>query len=929
MTISKAYARKKGAAQNWSEGVAHSGDRMGTKSFRFPAVLLFACLLAISVAGCGGGGGPAITIEVSSNNGRTTVDASQTLNFTAFLSNDSNNQGVTWTLTNSTACSGAGCGTLSNITSQTVTYTAPNISSSSLSVTLTATSVAQTVVTGKATITIALPPAFSTICVATCALPGAANGIPYSQTITAINGVAPLFFTVSSGSLPPGMSLNQNGTLVGTPTSPVLGQQPSTSTFSIQVADNALPPVTVTQSYSILVNPPQTLSITTTSLPVGFVNTSYPGQISAIGGVAPFSWSITSGSLPGGLNLNPKSGKITGSPTTTGIFPLTFQVVDSTLPTSQKGSVSLSMTVQSVVPPLTITTTSPLPAGTTGAAYNTSLQATGGVQPYTWSLVSGQLPAGLTFGTNGLISGVPVVAETNPAQFEVEVTDSEVSPVTTLPQTFTIAIGAGTNSDSLLSGKYSFYFTGFGTDGSVTVAGSATFDGKGNISSGSVDTNRSSGLVAGATLAGTYALGSDGRGTMEFKVTNTQSPLVPALVLDYVIAIDSNLNLRFFQDDSTTTNTDTYATHGSGIMKPISTAGFSATSFNGNYAFEFSGQDSTGNREALGGIVHADGNQTIFPLAGDLNDAGTISSNMSITGVFNYLQGNEGGAEFIFQPQNQPSVTLGFHFFFVSNEDIFFIEMDQPNGTITYPRLIGEMILQSPTVVFDSAALTGASVASGTGLDKVNSSAFAGLLASPGDGTVSFDYDENDGGTVNSVAFAQGSYTVSSVGRASFTFNGAPSPRLAVAYLTGSGQGFIMGSDAAVTTGLLEQQEPGPFTNASVEGSYSLSAAPAVENMVNNVVGQAYANGLNSVSGILDEYDAPTSAAPKGTPHEDQGFLGILDTLASNGRGTLAPNIPQGFPDTLLAFYVVSPGSIRSVSLDASDKHPQVIFFDH
>jgi hypothetical protein len=99
--------------------------------------------------------------------------------------------------------------------------------------------------------------------------------------------------------------------------------------------------------------------------------------------------------------------------------------------------------------------------------------------------------------------------------------------------------------------------------------------------------------------------------------------------------------------------------------------------------------------------------------------------------------------------------------------------------------------------------------------------------------------------------------------------------------------------------------------------------------MVNNLVGQLDTDTAVSLSGILDEYDAPSTSAPKGTPHEGQAFSVHVDTIASNGRGTMTPNGPQGFPDDLLAFYVVSPGSVRLVSLDTADKHPQVILFDH
>jgi len=71
--------------------------------------------------------------------------------------------------------------------------------------------------------------------------------------------------------------------------------------------------------------------------------------------------------------------------------------------------------------PLSISTTT-LPVGSVGAAYSQTLQATGGVAPYTWSRSAGSLPAGLTLGSNGSISGNPTSATT--AGFTVQVTDA-------------------------------------------------------------------------------------------------------------------------------------------------------------------------------------------------------------------------------------------------------------------------------------------------------------------------------------------------------------------------------------------------------------------------------------------------------------------------------------------------------------------------
>ena len=78
---------------------------------------------------------------------------------------------------------------------------------------------------------------------------------------------------------------------------------------------------------------------------------------------------------------------------------------------------------------LTITSTSPLPAGIVGSAYGAALVASGGVEPYVWSSVSGALPSGLSLSAGGVISGTPSVA-TNKS-FTVRVTDHSGVTATT------------------------------------------------------------------------------------------------------------------------------------------------------------------------------------------------------------------------------------------------------------------------------------------------------------------------------------------------------------------------------------------------------------------------------------------------------------------------------------------------------------------
>jgi hypothetical protein len=124
-----------------------------------------------------------------------------------------------------------------------------------------------------------------------------------------------------------------------------------------------------------------------------------------MGGVAPYGWSIVSGALPDGLQINNLTGVISGTPTRAGAFAFTVQASDTT---SFSVSRVLSITIN---PPLTITTPL-LPNGNTGVAYSLALTATGGNSPYSWSLQAGSsLPSGLSLNSStGVISGTPTTS---------------------------------------------------------------------------------------------------------------------------------------------------------------------------------------------------------------------------------------------------------------------------------------------------------------------------------------------------------------------------------------------------------------------------------------------------------------------------------------------------------------------------------------
>ncbi|MEP6959675.1 MAG: putative Ig domain-containing protein [Nitrospirota bacterium] len=187
----------------------------------------------------------------------------------------------------------------------------------------------------------AVPPTINAL-----TLPTGTVNQPYPNTqLTATGGALPYTWSVNPA-LPNGLTLSpSSGVISGTPLSGSNGVTSHTFT----VADSTVPihqtNSTAPKSLTILPNVTP-VTITTTSLPNGTAKQSYTAPLlAASGGTAPYHWSLNSGStLPQGLSLS-ANGAITGTPTTSGTTTTTFKVQDSTVPTPQSGTKSLSITI--------------------------------------------------------------------------------------------------------------------------------------------------------------------------------------------------------------------------------------------------------------------------------------------------------------------------------------------------------------------------------------------------------------------------------------------------------------------------------------------------------------------------------------------------------------------------------------------------------
>ncbi|MGB7584225.1 MAG: Ig domain-containing protein [Terriglobales bacterium] len=676
----------------------------------------------------------------------------------------------------------------------------------------------------------------------TTSLPGGTMGAAYAASLKASGGKAPYSWSLRSGALPAGLSLNGVGAISGTPAG-----QGTFSSLIFQVTD-ADGSSADSGGLSIKINPtaPRVL---TSSLPGSEVGASYSVILQASGGAAPYKWSLKSGALPSGLFLDASTGAISGVPTNAGtVNSLVFQLTDADQITAASGNLN----IQVIAGPAVLT--SSLPASEVGAAYSASLQATGGTGSYGWSLKSGSLPAGLSLSGSGVIAGTPT-ASGNFGALVFQVVD--------------------TNSVKALSGQLDIH--------TATAPGVVTaflpMDNAGTPYSFNLQANGGTLPYTWSLRSGTLPLGLSFNPATGTIIGTPTSPTISALVFQVtdaftVSAVSNGLSLQINNAQGCS----------AGVESRLGT---------GPYAFLLKGFDING-PIALTGSFTTDGNGNILSGNEDANRS-TGAQSAAITGGTYSLGADNRGCLNL----TTASGTSAFRYSVggVNGSGAFttgqITEFDDSNGTGT--RGSGILRLQNTSAF--SAGLSGMYAFLFTGADASGGRlGIVGSLSASGGAFTNLTLDYDDAGAIGSdLTGGSGAYSsADSNGRGTASFSIAPYTLHWVFYVVNSTEVIFASTDPNPPSPIASGEAfatGGPFSATNLSGNY---VAHGVGLMAGDIpvatITTGAFDGVSTITGgTLFQYKSGTAS--------EWGIQGTYAVDPVSGRVVFSGNfiVPVGY----------------------------------
>ena len=671
----------------------------------------------------------------------------------------------------------------------------------------------------------------------------------------------------------------------------------------------------------------------------GTVGTAYAASLTAEGGDGGDAWTVLG--LPPGLTVSGTSGATltaSGTPSTPGTYSVSASVKDT------RGTIvvySASVVVKSQ--PLTISpsTLVSLTAGqTTGGVTFTATPATAG--PYTWTLSSGTLPAGLLLSNGSSTSATTIQSDTNSItllgtpsasgfySFTVGVSDGIAPVADTGSVILSGVIHAGTTAcapvpmprgnEAALTSPYAFVVEG--TDANrlpIAFAGSITPDGNGGIAVAAVDY---AGTAAGAQpltaipTYSSYSYGADGRGCLYFVFQSGKSAPSRKVIRDVIPELahaSPNAHREVSTEGAsgappeTATFSFALTSSGSGRISEFDSAGgagpiaagaihvqnpnqFSLAALGSNYVFGMDGwytlTSTLIDRASLAGSF-ANQSGAISNGYNDVNLAGNyLGEQINATGTLGAVSPATGRGTGTYDI-NVGGTNLGFEFayYVIDSSDFFLISTDNPSDVgaflVTGRALAGLAESQPPNGYF-LAAWTGIDLTSGP--NGANFAAIANFQATSDGAIPSITVYQNDAGTFSSAPIS-GSYTITPLS-SRVTISGFPNPP--VAYLAAPNQddglaGFLAGTDAYTSSGVIEIQTGSTptYATSSLDGNFIIGSTEDPTGQSGSVTGAGAFNGTGTYSDVRDAIRSDAA------PATDQ-LVSAPYFVNSDGSGSVA-----------------------------------------
>jgi hypothetical protein len=542
---------------------------------------------------------------------------------------------------------------------------------------------------------------------------------------------------------------------------------------------------------------------------------------------------------------------------------------------SATATVTITLIISVTVTPDAVT----LPAGAT-QQFTATVENTADTS-VTWS-VNGITGGNSTVGTIST-SGLYTAPLSPPVSGTVTVAAaSVVNPIRTGSATVTIVF-----SNATLTGQYAFGFTGYDDDGIFLMAGSFTADGNGSITDGVYDLNHGTGVYPNLTFTGSYAIGADGRGSM----TITDSDQITT---NFRLAVTSHQEGRLIEFD-------TFA-NGTGFFERQNPSAFLNSALNGGYAFHVEGAGYDEASETYGplaaaGRFSANGAGQMTAGVEDINNAGVVTTNFAFTGTYNVDASGRGTAAV-----GIPGGTSQFSLYVISPSKFVFVALDYVPA---YVGVAEEQTLSS----FSNSSLTGGYAFQSVGYSTSGIDYRAGRFTANGVGAISSGvFDDNDFGTVSENVPFTGTYLVSSNGRGTLTINTSSDTSHFAFYLVSPTSAFYIQTDSTMAvSGTVFGQSGGPFSNASLSGSYAFGLTGLTGAGDIDFSGQFLADGAGNFTGTNDINDF-------GLLLPDEPLTGIY-TVSADGR--VSAEMTSGGVTSNQRFYLISPS--RFVTIGVND----------